>query len=234
MRVRPRKAGKRRMHHTQQGEVQKQRLVDAAYDIIAEQGFEGLRTREVALRADLNISTLHYYFASKEDLVRSVAERLLSEFKAIPDPPRAAVDAMTKLGREFSEQAEVIRTRPATYVVVMELFTRSLRDSRLAPVVKELLFRWERHFGSLVEEGARGGQIATGADTLATTRALQCLLLGRALILLLKGDDPASKSMFRQVSRWLSADGINAPDRRGADRRGAADKAAPRALNGDR
>jgi len=87
---------RRRLHHTQQGEAQKQRLVDAAYDIIAREGFEGLRTRDVALRANLNISTLHYYFASKEDLVRSVAERLLSEFKTVAEPADASPGALPR------------------------------------------------------------------------------------------------------------------------------------------
>ncbi len=199
---------RRRQHHTQQGEVQKQRLVDAAYDIIAENGFEGLRTRDVALRANLNISTLHYYFASKEDLVRSVGQRLLSEFRAVPDPANPAPSALDTLKWEFAEQAEVIRARPATYIVVMELFTRSLRDPKLAPVVQELLGRWETHFSAFVTEGVRRAQMSPDTDPATTTQALQCLLLGRAMLLLLRGGELSAGSadaMFRQVSRWLSA-----------------------------
>jgi len=47
-------------------------LVLAAYQLIAEKGFEQLRTRDVAARAGVNIATLHYYFASKEDLIPGV------------------------------------------------------------------------------------------------------------------------------------------------------------------
>ena len=196
----------RRQHHTQRGETQKQKLVDAAYDIIAEQGFEGLRTREVALRAHLNISTLHYYFESKEDLVRSVAQRLLSEFKSTADQQGLKRNAVEKLHKAFSDQVQLIRTRPATYIVVMELFTKSLHDPKLGPVAKELLDTWEKHFRSFITEGLESGLMASDSEPLVTTRMLQCLMLGRALTFLIRGEDLSRDPMFHQVSRWLSPD----------------------------
>lgn len=204
MHDKPGKVLKQKQRHTERGEAQKQKLVNAAYDIIAEQGFEGLRTREVALRAKLNISTLHYYFASKEDLVRSVAQRLLSEFKAASEAEGVQPGAMGLLRKAFSDQTQVIQRRPATYIVVMELFTRSLHDRKLGPVVRELLETWERHFTSFIMDGVRGGQISSDSDGLNTTRALQSLLLGRALIFLVTGEDPSTDSIFEQVRQWLS------------------------------
>jgi len=195
----------RGLRHTQQGEVQKQRLVDAAYDIIAERGFEGLRTRNVAMRAGLNISTLHYYFESKEDLVRSVAQRLLSEFKTMREPQGAPVSAVERLHKSLADQDELIKAHPATYVVVNELFTRSLRDAKLRPVVQELLGQWEMHFRSFITDGIQSGQFAPDSDPLVTTRTLQALMLGRSLLLLLKGEDLPRDAMFSQVSRWLAS-----------------------------
>ena len=51
-------------------EDRQQALVLAAFNQIAERGFEGLRTREVAAGVGLNIATLHYYFPTKEALIR--------------------------------------------------------------------------------------------------------------------------------------------------------------------
>ncbi|TMC63676.1 MAG: helix-turn-helix transcriptional regulator [Chloroflexota bacterium] len=51
-------------------EDREQALVEAAFNQIAERGFEGLRTREVAAGVGLNIATLHYYFPTKEALIR--------------------------------------------------------------------------------------------------------------------------------------------------------------------
>src|SRR5262249_61472644 len=59
-------------------------LVQAAYARIARQGFEGLRTRDVAADVGVNIATLHYYFPTKEALIRGVVGHALRKFPAAP------------------------------------------------------------------------------------------------------------------------------------------------------
>ncbi len=46
---------------TTHADERRRSLVLAAYDLIAEKGFEDLRTRDVAARAGVNIATLHYW-----------------------------------------------------------------------------------------------------------------------------------------------------------------------------
>ena len=48
-------------------------LLQAAYDVVATVGFEGLRTRGVAERVGVNIATLHYYFPSKQQLIEGLS-----------------------------------------------------------------------------------------------------------------------------------------------------------------
>src|SRR5437868_9563333 len=67
---------------TTHGHERHHSLVLAAYDLIAEKGFEELRTRDVAMRAGVNIATLHYYFARKEDLIEGVVGYLLDLFSS--------------------------------------------------------------------------------------------------------------------------------------------------------
>src|SRR5437667_11592279 len=59
-------------------DARRRSLVQAAFELIGEKGFEELRTRDVAQRAGVNIATLHYYFGSKEDLIEAVVEYLLN------------------------------------------------------------------------------------------------------------------------------------------------------------
>src|SRR5690242_2142097 len=56
-------------------------LVLAAYRQIAEQGFEGLRTRDVAAEVGVNIATLHYYFPTKEKLIEAVVAHAMDRFR---------------------------------------------------------------------------------------------------------------------------------------------------------
>jgi len=46
-------------------EQRREELVRAAFNQIAEHGFEGLRTRDVANEVGVNIATLHYTFRQK-------------------------------------------------------------------------------------------------------------------------------------------------------------------------
>jgi AcrR family transcriptional regulator len=72
----------------------RQRILDAALDLMAEHGYEGMSLQQVADRVGLHKSTLFHHFRSKEDLAaevyRGLAERLLKRLEPLlaEDPPR--------------------------------------------------------------------------------------------------------------------------------------------------
>jgi AcrR family transcriptional regulator len=63
----------------------KARILSAAEQVFAERGFDGSSTREIATQAGVNISSLHYHWASKETLYlavfRDVFERLVEHLQ---------------------------------------------------------------------------------------------------------------------------------------------------------
>src|SRR4029078_13664414 len=61
-------------------------LVQAAYDLLAERGFEGLRRRDIAAKVGVNIATLHYYFPTKEKLIRGVVAYAMGRFRTTLQP----------------------------------------------------------------------------------------------------------------------------------------------------
>jgi len=54
----------------------KARILQAAQEVFAARGFEGASTREIAARAEVNISSLHYHWESKETLYLAVFENV--------------------------------------------------------------------------------------------------------------------------------------------------------------
>src|ERR1700743_3565147 len=80
-------------------------LLQATFDVIAELGFEGLRTRAVADRAGVNIATLHYHFPGKQALIEGVAQFLGAKFVALhgPVPEPSGFAALDSLRQEFSD-----------------------------------------------------------------------------------------------------------------------------------
>ena len=80
---------------------QRGRILDAALQLMAEQGSAGASMRQLATACDLNVATLYHYFPSKADLLESVVrERRYGERLEVDAPPiDPAIPARERLVR---------------------------------------------------------------------------------------------------------------------------------------
>ncbi|MPZ79923.1 MAG: TetR family transcriptional regulator [Actinophytocola sp.] len=89
---------------TPKGERRRQALVEAAAELLVERGFDAVRHRAVAERADLPLSSTTYYFDSLDELVVAAVEhhgrtelvRGAELLAALPTQPRA-IDSLIDL-----------------------------------------------------------------------------------------------------------------------------------------
>jgi AcrR family transcriptional regulator len=58
-------------------------ILDAALELVVEQGAEALAMREVARRADVQISSIYQYFPSKAHIIRELAKRNLLRVRTL-------------------------------------------------------------------------------------------------------------------------------------------------------
>ncbi len=56
-------------------------ILDVALDMVVERGAEALAMREVARRADVQISSNYQYFPSKAHIIRELAKRKLQKVR---------------------------------------------------------------------------------------------------------------------------------------------------------
>jgi AcrR family transcriptional regulator len=67
------------------------RILQAAEDVFAEQGYKAATTRKIAERAGVNIATIHYYWGSKDELwyvvIYNVVTRITELTKGLLDLP---------------------------------------------------------------------------------------------------------------------------------------------------
>jgi AcrR family transcriptional regulator len=61
----------------------KARILTAAEEVFAARGFQGASTREIAARAGVNISSLHYHWESKETLYYGVFRNIYDQIVAL-------------------------------------------------------------------------------------------------------------------------------------------------------
>src|SRR5438132_13183101 len=93
-------------------------LVQAAYRAIAAEGFEGLRTRDVADEAGVNVATLHYYFPTKEQLIRGVVEYTMGRFRSTLESRPASSD---QLRSHLHAVRRLIKNEPQLGIVLVSL-----------------------------------------------------------------------------------------------------------------
>jgi AcrR family transcriptional regulator len=142
-------------------EPRRDELVLAAYRRIAEAGFEGLRTRDVAAEAGVNIATLHYYFPTKEALIRGVVGHAMGRF-------RTAFAPGSRPGEQLAAQLQGVRRlardEPELFVVMGELALRSGRDPAIAAIFKETIEAWHSTLRTLVGHAQREGFVDKRLD----------------------------------------------------------------------
>ncbi len=181
-------------------------LVQAAYDLIVERGLEGLRTRDIAARAGVNIATLHYYFPTKEALIGGVAEHLCTQFVTVhaPPAPTSGSPALDRLRQEFADTWHYHSARPDMLAVMQELILRARRDETVRAIVVPLIGHWRDGMAQMIAAGQAEGVFRADLDPAAASTLLTTALSG---VILLGLPPPAIDHVIAEIERTLLAPG---------------------------
>jgi AcrR family transcriptional regulator len=179
-------------------EKRRQELVLAAFDLIAEHGFEGLRTRDVAARVGVNIATLHYYFPTKESLIRGVLDQAMLRFRSTLAPHGSPAD---QLRNHLRAVRKLLAEEPELKAVMGELALRSARDRSIAAIMTEMYEGWHATVRGLLRRAVKEGGLRQDVDSDGVA-ALVLATLTAATLPTLSGT-PRSDQALRQLERWL-------------------------------
>ena len=72
----PTRRARKPKSRSEQREATRERIVEAALEAFAEQGFRGASTRDIAQRAGTNQGLITYHFRSKDELWQAAADRI--------------------------------------------------------------------------------------------------------------------------------------------------------------
>ena len=165
----------------QGSEVGRQRsleIVRAAYLLLAEKGFEGLRTREVAAKVGINSATLHYYFPNKEALIQGVVIYLMQELSQSRVVVNTSASALKRLRAEFADIRARLQDAPEQLVVLTELAVRAWRDPAIANMLQRLDEGWHSHLVLILQAGIEEKAFRKDFDVAATANLLMSQLRG--------------------------------------------------------
>jgi|SRR5215216_1246413 len=162
-------------------DVRRTELVQAAFDLIAERGLEELRTRDIAAKVGINISTLHYYFDTKESLIAAVVDHMTELFRTVRAPLADGATALEELRQLFATQLYRRRQQPGLEVVVQEMMLRARRDEKVRARLELMLLGWNAYVESVIMRGVREGDFARDIDAKAAAAIVTSYTIGNNL-----------------------------------------------------
>lgn len=188
-----------RAHDRRNVTVRRDQLVEAAIEVLADEGLSRATTRRITQRAGLALGAFHYAFGSKTDLMRAVIERISGGIEAV------LRDAVVEGFWSFAERS------PNLLLANYELTVHALRDPELRPLVR---WQYDRYVAAVASVLDRADGAPTGDDRDDLARSLVASLEGLVLQGLVHGDQVAARrrvELYRRSLRHLEVADVGAP-----------------------
>lgn len=177
-------------------------LIRAAYEIIAAEGFERLRTRDIASRVGVNVATLHYYFSTKAALIEGVALYLAAQFQTAgaPGSSQPSDAPLARLRQQFADSRYYLTERPEMIEVMRELNLRASRDPLIAGIIERMKGFWRAKIEDIVATGIREGIFNPDRRPHEAAAAVTSMLWGAATFLIDAGE---REHVYAAIEEWL-------------------------------
>lgn len=142
----------------------------SAVDLMYQRGFHGTSLRDVARAVGVQMSTLYYYFPSKQDLLMSIMTSAMQEMTVRVQAAVGLAEGATGMLKAAVRAHILFHADQLKEAVVADTELRSLEDEGRAQVVA-MRDAYEQIFRDIIEEGQRTGEFRD-VDAHLATRAL--------------------------------------------------------------
>ncbi|MEQ4724422.1 TetR/AcrR family transcriptional regulator [Nonomuraea sp. B19D2] len=136
-------------------------LVQAAYQCLAEGGFERFRMRNVAAQVGIDHSSIHHHFPTKQDLVVAVVDYATRQFWSTTPLDGGPVE---RLRHHLAALRQKVIDEPELHIVLRELDLRARRDPQLRKIIASREEGWRNSLRTLLGDAAAAEALAPGVD----------------------------------------------------------------------
>jgi len=191
----------------------RERILEAACDLVAAEGIDNVRIARVAMRAGASTALVHHYFSTREELLE---QALLHSFEVVADERFAAEadgesSATAALAAAIEECLPVPGRLERDWVLWVELWLRAAREPQLRPLAASLYRRYHEWLEAVIETGIESGEFERPANLEVLTDRAMALLDGLGLRALLRDPTMDIEEARRQVAELLAPElGIDA------------------------
>lgn len=184
-------------------DVRRAQIMAATRKVMVQRGVAMLRVADVAKAAGVSPGIVHYYFASKDDLIRETFEDNFAnsvERRSTLLAQELPVDEKLELLLNTYVPQEDVTNE--SWHVWLELWVGALQDEGLRKLNDAAYDEWRRLIGDMIEEGVEQG-VFEAADPGTTVNQLIAMLDGLAVQALLGSTVISIEEMRRLVADFV-------------------------------
>jgi AcrR family transcriptional regulator len=138
----------------------RERILEAACDLIASDGIDDVRIARVATRARASTALVHHYFSTREELLE---QALRHSFETAGDErfaeePEAELSPSRGLARAIDACLPLPGSQERDWTLWAELWLRAARDPELRPLAADLYDRYRQWFAGFIAAGIESGE----------------------------------------------------------------------------
>lgn len=163
----------------------KREILEATCRVIAREGTDGLRMGTVALEAGVSSALIHYYFATRDDLLAQAFDHADTKADLAAAEALAGIDSplerLRRLLLAYSGDEVVFRE---DWVLWVEMWRSAIFDERLAQNVRRSNAEWMQQIEELIEEARSEGAVAPDVNVHDAALRLAAVVDGLGLQIL--------------------------------------------------
>ena len=180
---------------TENGRRSRDRVLEAAVELITEAGIDQVRVAEIARRARMSSGQVMYYFTSKEHiLLEALAWRDHQDLVA--DPRRAGQGNRRLQQLDGSSASTCPRARRTRAGSLDGGMGRAPHNRQVSQFLEVLLALWRDDLAAIVERGVQAGASAPPANIDDFTLRFAALLDGLAILRLRQMHQPSRERLI--------------------------------------
>lgn len=149
-------------------EVRQLQITEAALQVIGRKGINGATTAEIATEVGISEGNLYRHFRNKEDIIKSVIDKIGSDLASLLDAVAGIADPVKKLEEIFKRHLSYIEEHVGIPRTIFSEEVLVLNDN-LRAKVRHNLSRYSLGIGAIIAQGQEAGTISQKLDPDAVT-----------------------------------------------------------------
>ena len=178
------------MPATEKGRATRQRIVQAAAELVAEKGAAATSLDDVGLRSHASRSQLYHYFDDRDALIRAVIDATTKAVLGAQDALLDELDSWAGIDRWFQALVDAQVERQARGGCPLGTLVAQVaeRDPQARAAIADGLDRWEDRLRQGLERMRQNGKLRPRADPAALATATMASLQGGLLLTQVRRD----------------------------------------------